>query len=902
MNSVLQSLRSRLGAWMALRAALAALAALGALTLAAVLADAAVNLPEDLRAAAPALLAAVVGGVLLTGWFVWRRLTEMILARALERKDAALGNRLTNAVDLAQKTGISPVQEFFRREAVELGRRAAAGVPARQFLGSSVSRVFLILVCGLAAWGGLLLTSPALVQAVLPRFLDARGDHPPYSRLAIQVTPGAASVLYGGQMEVRATARGRVADKLWLVQRTGKRETRAIMFLAPDKSFFQTLANLREATEYWVTDGSARSRRFPVTVLNTPQITEVEVMAEFPEYTGKPPHSGKLSGEAQALPEDTRVNFRVTSNRPLKNGTLELTPVMGGKPVTVSLARGKADNVVSGSFTLTEAVAFTLSVRDTNGLASADNPRGRFNILPDRPPHIFVLQPGKDAVATPTTRVPVRVQATDDYAVTRVGWLRGFNRSTERPVNMPLTLQGGPQSVEASGEFDLAKLGVKAGDVIDYYFDAADNYPKGPNVVFSRPFRLSIISQEQYEAVLRQYAARKALFDSYFKNDAWLKRLAERARSAAAMAAKSDPAARAEAAALQKLLDEYEKALEKLLQEPANFDVEKAFHDTLAAQLAAIQAANSKLAQALSGGVLDPDALQRLSDELGGLSRQEGETVGLPAAEIAKVAGLVAAADSFVKLAQRQAALAGMLERFAENPNPLSRVEQMELQELAHQQRRVQDDLSDLLGRLPDLEAKLPHEPAYEQLHEDVNDFLQAAGDLQIYEDLAAASKALDLPDARTGQTLARQAAEKMDRLIARCNMAKEGENALTLRFAPILARPGLGNTLRQILAALGVGQGQGGQDGYGLFNEDVAVFGPNVQLEGAPTGSGPETGAEASRRNQQVAGDARDAGLAQSETPGRVRLLPDAKFPLRYRDLVGEYFRAVAESQKEGK
>ena len=44
------------------------------------------------------------------------------------------------------------------------------------------------------------------------------------------------------------------------------------------------------------------------------------------------------------------------------------------------------------------------------------------------------------------------------------------------------------------------------------------------------------------------------------------------------------------------------------------------------------------------------------------------------------------------------------------------------------------------------------------------------------------------------------------------------------------------------------------------------------------------------------------DAGLAPPEGPGRVRLQPDARFPLRYRDLVGEYFRAVAESQKEGK
>ena len=50
------------------------------------------------------------------------------------------------------------------------------------------------------------------------------------------------------------------------------------------------------------------------------------------------------------------------------------------------------------------------------------------------------------------------------------------------------------------------------------------------------------------------------------------------------------------------------------------------------------------------------------------------------------------------------------------------------------------------------------------------------------------------------------------------------------------------------------------------------------------------------------MAGTALDPGLAPPEAPGRVRLLPEAKFPLRYRDLVGEYFRAVAESQKEGK
>ncbi len=80
---------------------------------------------------------------------------------------------------------------------------------------------------------------------------------------------------------------------------------------------------------------------------------------------------------------------------------------------------------------------------------------------------------------------------------------------------MKLVLKGGAQSVEAVGAFELGKLGLRPGDVIEYYFEAADNYPQGPNVALSRPFRLQIISREQYEAILRQAAARKALFEPY---------------------------------------------------------------------------------------------------------------------------------------------------------------------------------------------------------------------------------------------------------------------------------------------------------------------------------------------------------------------------------------------------
>ncbi len=343
-------------------------------------------------------------------------------------------------------------------------------------------------VVALSAWLVLIVAADDLVNAVAPRFLDPYGDHPPYSRLKIDVTPGNVEVLYGGQVEVRARVNPGKANKLWLVSKHGTNLTRTVMFLAPNESFFQTLSNLREPAEYFVTDGRARSHRFPIGIRYTPQVTLVELTTTFPEYTGKPPHSGKLSDEPQALPEETRVSFRVASNRPLKSGQLTLTPVLGGKQLHISLKPEGQHNIVSGTFTFMQAVVFSVSVRDVNDLESVEPRQGRFNVLPDERPRLFVIEPGSDAVATPSIRVPIRVEATDDYGITRVACLRGLNRSIERPFNMKFVSKSGPQSVEATGSFNLDELGVRPGDVIEYYFEAADNYPKGPNVALSRPY------------------------------------------------------------------------------------------------------------------------------------------------------------------------------------------------------------------------------------------------------------------------------------------------------------------------------------------------------------------------------------------------------------------------------
>lgn len=904
-RSILHSLRTRIGAWLALKAGLLLVGVVGGMALAAALLDAAVDLPEAWRIATPWLIGMGALAVMIFGIWHWSRFEEQRLARLFERIQPTLGNQLINAVQLARHTASSHIEGFLRLEAVELGRRAAARVGVWPAVRHGVRSAATLAVVALSAWLVLVVAANDLLKAVAPRFWDPRGDHPPYSSLKIDVTPGKAEVLYGGQVEVRARVNRGAADKLWLVSKRGTNQTPTVMFLAPDKTFFQTLANLREPAEYFVTDGRARSHRFPIEIRYTPQITLVELTTTFPQYTGKPSHSGKLSDEPQALPEETKVSFRVASNRPLKSGELTLTPVLGGKQAHITLKPESQNNIVNGTFTFTEAVVFSVSVRDVNDLESLEPRQGRFNILPDERPRLFVIEPGRDAVATPSIRVPIRVEATDDYGITRVAWLRGLNRSIERPFNMKFVQKSGPQSVEATGSFNFDELGVRPGDVIEYYFEAADNYPKGPNVTLSRLYKIQIISQEQYEAVLRQAAARKALFEPYFALDARLRRLAERARNLEKQAQSSSQADRQaaakEAAALAKDLTKYQSELGKLLRQATFFDVEQAFRNTLVEQHTRVGQVLKDLESGLGSGQPDLNQLAQASRGLSQLAQSEDEDVDQPAQQIAAVAHLLARADTFVKLAQQQAALAQMLRRFSEKNGSLSRIEQMEMEELTYQQQRVRQGLHAMLATLPELLARVPDEPQYDPLRQDVNHFIQAVAEVKIEEDLEQNEHNLASLDGKAGYVLAQQAAEKMDRLLSKCRgLPQQGK--MCLRFKPSVQQA-LGNTLEQILAAMGANSGGNGQDsqgGYALFNDDIALYGPNVELAGEPTGGRGETGQAATRRAERVSGEARDPGLKQVAVTGRVRLQPDAKFPLRYRELVGEYFRVIAESETE--
>jgi len=909
--TVVARLRARLAGLVGIEIALAIVAALGLVAMLGVVLDATILLPESVRAKGLWILAAAAAAVVAVGAARLARLKAVRVARRLERTDPALGTALTNAVQLQDRTGRSAIEEVLRREAVAYGGRKADLAAVWPLARRGMLAVVAVAALAGLAWVAGPLGWPEVFDAVLPRLTDPVGDHPPYSRLRIEVEPGDAETLYGGPCEIHATAAGLPVEKLYLVTENAEGAAESVMFRSPDGSFFQTLTNLRDETRYWVTDGRARSHFFRIAIQFTPRITLVEVRTEFPAYTGVKPRTQKVEKADLRVPPRTKLSFRVASNRPLETGRLELVPILGGLKRTVALAPAEPGGmVVAGGFEASEAVAFAVTVRDVDGLASADSVKGRVMIVPDRRPRVIVIEPNRRALATPDVSIPVHIRAEDDYAVAGVLWFRGLNQSLERSLAMTLAPRGGPGVVEAVGRFDLKDLGVRPGDRIAFFFEALDNYPDGPNVASSPVHTLEIISAEQYKQIMESMRAQRDLFEQYTSLADQLRRIQERAevleehlRRLGAEGGSPDQKAALgkELAELQKALQEYQKALARA-GAPPEFDVEAMFQGALAGQGAEISKMLKQLdemMQAAGGGVPDPKAVAEIARRLRDLAGRTNANVGEPARLIAQVVRILEMADLYAQLAVRQKELADLANRFKERQGALSRTEQMELQELAAQEEHVRDALKRMMEDLPELLDQLPREPQYDKLRASVGQFMGMVNNLAIQRDLDAAAELLAGLDGRAGYWRARQAAEKMEQLVKKCEaMGFVAIGNECLVFQPTL-QSSLGNTLAQVLAAMRGSGGSGGA-GYGLYGDDVGLYGPEVQLTGSQGGRTDRPASEAKAEGAEAAGaDATDARVPQAKGPIRIRLQRDAKFPLRYRDLVGEYFRAVAESQE---
>ncbi|MFI5378464.1 MAG: hypothetical protein ACHRHE_04140 [Tepidisphaerales bacterium] len=823
------------------------------------------------------------------------------------------GGQILSGVDLhfsdvvAQET----ITAQLARMAVERAAALAAAVdPRRAIPLAPLRRPAVSLACIAAA--ALLATflSPRLVVTQFARFFDPFGDHPPFSRIGLRISPGDARVIYGTPLEIRVDTDGPAVERLDVIyQSDGSSTPETVpMFMEATGKWRTTIAGVVASGKYFVQGPDVRSRRYNVTVATVPVLQSVTFRITPPAYTHLGPYQGPLpQGGIAGLPS-TRVEVIAQSNRPLGGGTIEIRPpgpasTRPSEVTTIAMkpAAGKPDAVI-GSFELRLAGRMELRITDTASQDSLDRFVAPIAILVDERPMVRVIQPLPTSFATPRSVLPVEIAAEDDYGIAGMQLYRSLNDSRGLPVDLPVP-ESQPTRLVVNSALPLAEYGLHPGDVIKLFARVIDNDPAGPKGAESPVTTVRIISEQDYEEMLLARQGMDVLQSKYEE----ARRHLESARSEIdklekkleKMDPNSDEAKKIaeEIAKLADQLAEHANAVDELAKHDLPFDIDKAMKkelEKLANEL-------SKSAKAAAGlgkqSGLNPDkareALEKLRKALEEKQEDFDKNVTLPMELLAKVFALLQDEARFIRIYEEQRDLEQRLASLkdktgADDPSVKPRMRDFEAR-----QAELRNDLRDLLDDIEKHAAELPDDPAVNGLRDTAKEIARRVRESGAQDEMTSAQEGLaDFSGAR-GYRHAKAAADILATFISKCEGFGDAAGQC-LKFNPKLSSA-LGNTLQQLLAASGLNAkaGQGGYSASRNTAQNVGVYG-HLPTHSAASRSGNANGPAGSTTSSNPDAPPRGAGTASARNP--LAGQGDVPAPAAYKRRVGAYFQRVAD------
>ncbi len=673
-------------------------------------------------------------------------------------------------------------------------------------------------------------------------------------------------------------------------------------------------------------------------VLLTPRLEAGWITIAPPVYTALRAEERKLDFKTVGALEGSTLSFRLRSNRPLREGLLEVRREGGaeGEPERVKLTvRGTHE--VAGDFPATADARLRFRVTDVDGLLSELSAETLLTISHDLPPQVEVREPAQDGFASVAFVLRAIFEATDDYGVGTLRLHRALNGTYTEPLIVPIA--GVRRDVAHTLVFDFMRLGARPGDRVSFFAEAIDTAPS-PHLSRSRTVTMTLISEEEYNDHLREtgdiadlaqkYAALAerlgALRDEQSRLATEAKALAE---SLAKDGAKASPAAQAQAAELAARQDALDGELDKLadrlratVRPNPVYDFERDLARRLAAEADVIRASTeqSRATVAPEGG--DPAAraaaLERRAREqaerLGARREQLKQDLEQPLRDLGKLHDLMNDVNLFEQAFVGQEALAEQMRAYATKSAP-TREDQLAMKDLAARQAGVAEVLRQLPEKLradsTAVEKEFPKSAAGGRALADAIERVRLR---------ATADNATDRllnADGRNGAALTKRLAEDMAALMSQCQGgegAEQGELDQYLQ-AKMPQGAGAGQTWEQMRQSRkfslqggdlpGLGQsgrtGDGRASGYSTAGNNPP---PVLGAEPASAQAGKKAASRSGRGTGEGAGPGGGAPAAQTGDAHVLKGLnpadrasgatPTELGAEEYRELVDEYFKQL--------
>ena len=646
--------------------------------------------------------ALIILAIMIIGW---RRPSLDQTAHDLEKRDLALGSKLTNVLQLHAKASdekSAPLTRDLARRAVDESAREVdpKSLPplARH---SGLRREFRIACSCLVGFAVLifLVGSPAYRQ--LARLFDPYGDHPSLSFTWLEVTKPAEDgieVIYGESASVEVKVSGHELKELFLVvgPADGSRPPREVPMAAVDQeTFVASLDDIREPLTIFARSKNKRSRSHfrEVAVELIPQLVGANLEITPPEYTGLPSRKSEFRFAGLQALEGSQLTFRLKSNRPLGAGNLLATfPASESEDVVVPLEPvpdgppEEARAVLSAS----ESGTLTFRILDVDKRESENAPTAALTVSRDLSPVIAILSPGDDAFVVEDHVLEFSLGCSDDYGIRKIRAFISINEKFEEPLEM--TFDGvGPRRETFKKELSLAEMGVKPGDVLTLSGEVTDNCPT-PHLSRTQVRRLEVISREQYNEFLRKQSDVGMISGKYEDLLNRFEELVEAQRQLAEEGGSPE-----EQEKLNKELEEIAREMEDFGREDPVYDFEKDLQQQLKSMGQEIRESVAQNKKDVQAG--EKEAAQEHFERLDRNREKGEETVREPLEDLATLHELIKDFNEFQALHQEQVELKEQTKRF-EEMKELNAQDRLSLQNLAPQQREVARALESLKEKL----------------------------------------------------------------------------------------------------------------------------------------------------------------------------------------------------------
>ena len=267
-------------------------------------------------------------------------------------------------------------------------------------------------------------------------------------------------------------------------------------------SYSYFIPALEEDVTYYITftEGSEfSSEQFEIDLFDLPQVEQVSVAFEYPDYTGIPDEVVEDGGD-MVVPEGTVVDLNISFNKAIASASLEFDPAYDEEGTELRHYDNQELSIDGSNgtarFTVSADGVYRIRARDFDGLESS-NPLDYFiRAIEDKPPELVLKRPGKDEEVMPLEEVVLEVEANDDYGLSRFTLNYSVVGSDE--VGVDFLSEPDVRSVAGSELIYLEDLGVEPGDFVSYYLTLADNNGlRGPAEVISDIYFLQVIPTDQ---------------------------------------------------------------------------------------------------------------------------------------------------------------------------------------------------------------------------------------------------------------------------------------------------------------------------------------------------------------------------------------------------------------------